>query len=105
MLGVQSVGAHTGGGVLPRAGNVGSVEALAVGVEVEALTLGGGGLVWNIAAVEVEEEESASQRGSESERFRRMPAYGCEKKKEEEKTGGWQGGKERKEREEEEERG
>ena len=43
----------------PGAGSVGSVGALAVEVEVEAnhVAIGGGGLVWNIAAVEVEEEE------------------------------------------------
>ena len=47
----------------PGAGSVGSVEALAVGVEVEAnkVAIGGGGLVWNIGAVEVEEEEKSGR--------------------------------------------
>jgi hypothetical protein len=55
----NQVGHKQGEACCPGAGSVGSVGALAVEVEVEAnhVAIGGGGLVWNIAAVEVEEEE------------------------------------------------
>ena len=55
----SQLGHKQGEACCPGAENVGSVEALAVRVEVEAnqVAIGGGGLVWNIGSVEVEEEK------------------------------------------------